>query len=206
MCENLLNFFDNDIICFMRKLIVATGNKGKLKEISELLKDKYEVISMKEAGFSGEIEENGKSFYENALIKAKAVSKALGVDALADDSGLCVEALNGEPGIYSARYSGVHGNDKENNALLLKNLEGNENRKAKFRCVVVMYRTDGTVVSGFGETDGTIGFESHGEKGFGYDPIFRSDDLNKFFGEASEDEKNSCSHRFRALKDLSGKL
>ena len=103
----------------MKKIIIASGNKGKLREISEILKGKYEVISMGEAGFTGDIVEDGSTFYENALKKAKTVSEALGEDALADDSGLCVNALGGKPGIYSARYSGEHGNDALNRKKLL---------------------------------------------------------------------------------------
>ncbi|MDD7166330.1 MAG: non-canonical purine NTP pyrophosphatase, partial [Clostridia bacterium] len=106
----------------MKKLIVASNNAGKIKEIKEILKDRYEVVPMSEAGFCEEIEENGSTFFENAVIKAKAVSLALGADALADDSGLCVDALGGAPGIYSARFSGEHGNDAANRAKLLKEL------------------------------------------------------------------------------------
>ena len=124
----------------MKKLIVASGNKGKLKEIKEILDGKYEIISMTEAGFSGDIEENGNSFYENALIKAKTVSEALGEDALADDSGLCVEALGGAPGIFSARYSGVGATAETNNQKLLNALDGILDRKAKFCCSVVLYK------------------------------------------------------------------
>lgn len=186
----------------MKKLIVASNNKGKLKEIKEILNGIYEVVPMGEAGFTDDIVENGNSFYENALIKAKTVSEALNADALADDSGLCVEALSGEPGIYSARYSGQHGDDAANRAKLLKELEGKENRKAKFVSAVVLYKTDGKIVKGVGETYGTIAFKEEGTNGFGYDSLFVSDDLHKSFGVASSEEKNSISHRKRALIDL----
>lgn len=186
----------------MKKLIVASNNKGKLKEIKEILNGIYEVVPMGEAGFTDDIVEDGNSFYENALIKAKTVSEALNADALADDSGLCVEALSGEPGIYSARYSGQHGDDAANRAKLLKELEGKENRKAKFVSAVVLYKTDGKIVKGVGETYGTIAFKEEGTNGFGYDSLFVSDDLRKSFGVASSEEKNSISHRKRALIDL----
>ena len=186
----------------MKRLVVASENKGKLKEIREILKDKYEVVSMGEMGYTQEIIEDGKTFYENALIKAKTVATALGCDALADDSGLCVDALNGEPGVYSARYAGGHGDDKANRDALLKNLEGVQNRKAKFVSSIVLYKADGTIVQGLGETHGTIGFEEQGQNGFGYDCIFISDDLGISFGLASDEQKNKVSHRYRGLIDL----
>lgn len=190
----------------MQKLVVASGNKGKIKEIKEIFGKYYEIYSMGELGFNEDIEETGKTFYENALIKAKAVSLALGVDVLADDSGLMVDALGGAPGIYSARYAGDHGNDKQNRDLLIKNLENESNRKAKFASSVVLYKKDGTIVYGYGETNGEILKEEQGENGFGYDCIFYSYDLNKSFGIASSEEKNKVSHRYRALQDLKNKL
>lgn len=189
----------------MEKLIVASNNKGKIKEIKEILKDVYEIVPMGEVGFNEEIEENGSTFFENALIKAKAVSEALGVNALADDSGLCVDALGGAPGIYSARFSGVHGDDAANRKKLLnelKDLKNPDERKARFVSSVVLYKRDGEVVSGIGETHGIIGFEEEGENGFGYDSLFVSDDLGKSFGVATAEEKNAVSHRKRALIDL----
>ena len=186
----------------MKKLIVASNNKGKLKEIKEILKDKYEVVSMAEIGYHDDIEENGETFYENALIKAKTISEHFGIDALADDSGLCVDALGGAPGVYSARYAGGHGDDKANRDLLLKNLDGKENRSAKFVSSIVLVKADGTVVTGLGETFGKIGFSEEGTNGFGYDCIFISDDLGISFGLASDEQKNSVSHRYRALIDL----
>lgn len=189
----------------MEKLIVASNNKGKIKEIKEILKDVYEIVPMGEAGFNEEIEENGSTFFENALIKAKAVAEALGVNALADDSGLCVDALGGAPGIYSARFSGVHGDDAANRKKLLselKNLKNPDERKAKFVSSVVLYKRGGEVVSGMGETHGIIGFKEEGENGFGYDSLFVSDDLGKSFGVATAEEKNAVSHRKRALIDL----
>lgn len=190
----------------MKQLIVASNNKGKIKEIEQIFGKFYKIVPMAELGFNSEIEENGSTFFENALIKAKTVSKALNVDALADDSGLLVDALNGAPGIYSARYAGEHGNDELNRKFLLKNLDGVENRKAKFASSVVLYKTDSTYIEGYGETHGTILFKEDGENGFGYDSLFLSDDLNKSFGVASSEEKNKVSHRYRALIDLYNKI
>ena len=190
----------------MKQLIVASNNKGKIKEIEQIFGKFYEIIPMCELGFNSEIEENGSTFFENALIKAKTVSNALNVDALADDSGLLVDALKGAPGIYSARYAGEHGNDELNRKFLLKNLEGVENRKAKFASSVVLYKTDGTYLEGYGETHGTILYKEDGENGFGYDSLFFSADLNKSFGVASSEEKNAVSHRYRALIDLYNKI
>ena len=181
-------------------IVLASGNAHKIKEIGDMLPE-FEVKGYKDFGLDFEIEEDGTTFYENALIKAKTVSDALGVIALSDDSGICVEALGGEPGIYSARYAG-DGIDEHNNDLLLKNLEDKENRKAKFVCCMVMYYPDGKIVTATGETLGEILKERQGVNGFGYDPIFYSYDLDKCFGIAKKEEKNAVSHRFRALKKL----
>ena len=179
--------------------MAATGNAHKLKEIREILKD-YTVLSAAEAGFFDEVEETGEDFLENAFLKARAVASKTGMAALADDSGLCVKALHGAPGIYSARYSG--GGAKENRKLLLKNLEGELNREACFVCAIALVCPDGTEYSSIGKTFGKILLEERGEGGFGYDSLFLSDDLNKSFAEASEEEKNSVSHRGRALMGL----
>ena len=183
-----------------RTLILATRNQGKVRELRDpLARFGFDVQSLP-VDFP-EIEENGTTFYENALIKAKAVSDALGVSALADDSGLMVDALNGEPGIYSARYAG-DGIDEHNNQLLLKNMQGVADRSAKFVCSLVLYGKEGVIASGYGETEGSILFAEDGKGGFGYDPLFFSNDLGKSFGVASEEEKNGVSHRFRAIQDL----
>ena len=187
-----------------KTIVVASGNKGKLKEIQEMLCD-YEVRGYKEFDLDFEIEENGKTFFENALIKAKAVSEALNMPALADDSGIVVEALGGMPGIYSARYAG-DGIDEHNNQLLLKNLQGVENRNAKFVCCMVYYMPDGNIITASGETYGKVMQSPQGNNGFGYDCIFFSDDLQKGLGVASDEEKNTISHRSRALKALMEKL
>lgn len=187
-----------------QKLVLASGNKHKIKEISQMLPE-FEVVGYKDFGYDFEIEENGLTFYENALIKAKTVSEKLNLPALADDSGICVDALNGEPGIYSARYAG-DGDDKHNNQLLLKNMQGEKNRKAKFVCCMVFYKPNGEIVTATGETHGQILQTEEGENGFGYDPLFFSDDLKKCLGVATAEEKNTISHRFRAITALREKL
>lgn len=185
-------------------IVAASGNAGKIREISEILND-YRVISCKELGFTDDIEETGKTFYDNALIKAETVAKALNMPALADDSGLCVTALSGAPGVYSARYSGT-GTDEGNIDKLLKETENVSDRSAKFVSAVVVYYPDGKIVSAQGETFGEILRARRGNGGFGYDPVFYSYDLKKSFGEASAEEKNSVSHRARALAELKKKL
>ena len=187
-----------------QKIILASGNLHKIKEIQQMLPD-YEIIGYKQLGKDFEIEENGTTFYENALIKAKTVCEVFNIPALADDSGICVDELNGEPGIYSARYAG-DGVDEHNNELLLKNMQGKKNRKAKFVCQLVYYKPDKTVISALGETHGEIMDKCYGENGFGYDPLFFSYDLNKCLGIASAQEKNTISHRYRALEILKQKL
>lgn len=185
------------------KIVVASGNAGKIKEIKQIF-SAVEIISMHELGFDGDIVENGLTFEENAVIKAKFVAEKFNAPALADDSGLCVDALNGAPGIYSARFSGK-GPDG-NRKLLLEKLEGCENRAAHFTSAVCLYFPDGHYILGEGKTYGTILLEETGENGFGYDSLFLSNDLKKSFGQASDEEKNSVSHRYRALSDLRRKL
>ncbi len=190
----------------MKKLIVASSNKGKIREIQEILGSEYNVVGCNDAGFTGDIEETGKTFYENALIKAMTVAKKLGVPVISDDSGLCVNALSGEPGLFSARYS-PEGTDKSNRELLLSNMKNITDRSAEFVCTMVYYDpADGKTFTATGKTDGEILYAPQGENGFGYDPIFFSKDLNKSLGLATEEEKNSVSHRSRALKKLKGFL
>ncbi len=184
-----------------QRLVVATNNAHKLKEIAQIFTE-YEVISQRQAGFEEEVEETGATFEENALIKARAACKALGLVTLADDSGLCVNALGGAPGVYSARYCGHHGSDQENRALLLKNMEGVTDRSAYFKNASALVYPDGKELVAVGETHGYILSEEVGTGGFGYDPIFFSDDLQRSFGEATDEEKNSVSHRFRGLQAL----
>lgn len=187
-----------------QRIVLASGNTHKIKEIADMLPE-FEVVGYKQLGYDFEIEEDGLTFYANALIKAKAVSKALNLPALADDSGICVKALNDEPGIYSARYAG-DGIDAHNNELLLKNMQGVQDRTAKFVCCMVFYKPDGQIITAMGETHGKILDKCYGDNGFGYDPLFFSDDLQKCLGIASAEEKNSISHRFRAIKALKEKL
>ena len=189
-------------------LVAATGNAHKLQEIRAILSG-FTVISEKEAGFSGDVEETGETFLENALIKARAVSEKTGLPAIADDSGICAEALRGAPGVHSARYAsedGHNSSDEDNRALLLKNLAGEKNRRAWFTSAVAVVFPDGREVTAEGHTYGHILEKETGEGGFGYDCLFFSDDLQKSFGEASPEEKNAVSHRGRALKALAAKL
>ena len=188
-----------------QKLVVATGNMHKLKEIAAIFTE-FEVVSQKQMGFVEDVEETGVTFIENALIKARAAAKALNMLTLADDSGLCVQALNGAPGVYSARYAGAHGNDQANRDLLLENMQDITNRKADFACAMALVFPNGKEVTAEGRTHGTILCAEQGDGGFGYDCLFFSDDLQKSFGEASEEEKNSVSHRFRALQSLRAQL
>lgn len=187
----------------LKRIVVASGNAHKIEEISRIFED-VEIIPMKALGFGEDIVEDGETFADNAYIKASTVSKKLNVCALADDSGLCVDALDGAPGVYSARYSG--GGDKQNRALLLKNLGQAENRAAHFHCSVCLCFPDGHYVTGNGDTYGRILHDERGNNGFGYDSLFLSDDLGITFAEASPEQKNSVSHRFRALRDLRSKL
>ena len=187
----------------LEKIVVASGNEGKIAEIKSIFKG-VEIIPMRELGFTDEIPETGSSFRENAKIKAETVAKKFNLPALSDDSGLCVYALRGAPGIYSARFSG--GGPKENRALLLKLMENISDRSAHFQSAVCLCLPDGKTLFGEGRTYGRILQEEIGNKGFGYDCLFFSDDLKKSFGLAEEDEKNAVSHRFRALCDLKSKL
>ena len=186
-----------------KRIVIASGNNHKIREIAEMLPD-YEIVSYKNfADF--EIEETGATFYDNALIKAKTVAETLKCAALADDSGICVDALDGAPGIYSARYAG-DGDDEHNNDLLLKNMENKTDRRAKFVCCMVYCSENGDILSASGEVKGEILTERHGQNGFGYDPIFYSYELKKPMGTATAEEKNSVSHRARALKEIIKKI
>lgn len=185
----------------IKKLIVATGNAHKLQEIKEIFEE-VEVVSAYDEGYTEDVEETGKTFAENAEIKASAAAEALQLPALADDSGLCVDVLGGAPGIYSARYAGTHGDDKANRQKLLENLQDKTNRKAHFTCSIALCFPGGKVIRAEGQTHGKILTKESGDNGFGYDSLFFSDDLQKSFGEASAAEKNSVSHRSRALAAL----
>lgn len=189
-----------------KRIILASNNEHKINEIKQIFCE-YDILSLKDIGYFDDIEENGKTFLDNALIKAKTINeflKSKNVEAivLADDSGLCVDALNGEPGVYSARYAAEHGNSVENRKKLLQNLKNIDNRKAHFVCVIVKIYPNGKWVYAEGKTFGEITHEEFGDKSFGYDCIFYSYDLNKVFGQATKEEKNSVSHRSRALSQI----
>lgn len=193
----------------MKKIVLASNNKHKIKEIKKIL-DNVEILTLNDIEYYEEIEETGSTFLENALIKASTISKylkekGLDYDVLADDSGLCCTSINLEPGIYSARYSGVHDDSKANRKKLINNLKGKD-KEAYFICTMVLYHIDGTYDFEEGKTYGKIIEEEIGDTSFGYDCIFLSDDLKKTFGEVLEEEKNSVSHRYRALISIKTKL
>lgn len=185
----------------MQTIVVASQNKGKIQEIRQVLGKDFLIKSMADFGLDIDISETGSTFEENAIIKAKAIYDILKIPALADDSGLCVQALNGGPGIYSARFS-KSGLDKDNNQKLIKALNGIVDRRAKFLSVIVLVRGENDILIGYGESKGEILEKEAGSNGFGYDPLFYSYDLEKTFGQASAEEKNRVSHRYRALVDL----
>ncbi len=188
-------------------IVVASNNNNKIREIREILGEKLgRIYSLKELGIDCDAEETEETFEGNALIKAKAVALLAGLPALSDDSGLCVDALDGAPGVHSARFSGVHGDDEKNIDLLLQKMNGENNRTARFVSAVVLYYPDGKTIVAKGESKGSILSKRCGTGGFGYDPIFYSDELQKSFGMATEAEKNSVSHRSKALKNLLEKL
>ena len=185
-------------------MVLASRNKGKLRELHKLLAeclgDVFELKSLDEVGLTAEIEENGATFAENALIKARAAA-ASGYIGLADDSGLAVNALDGAPGVYSARFAGEHGNDAANNALLLEKLADAEDRSAAFVCAFACVFPDGREpIVAEGRVEGEILKAPRGEGGFGYDPLFYYAPFEKSFAELSADEKNKISHRGEAVE------
>lgn len=195
----------------MKRLILASNNKKKIKEMKEILKElEVDVKSLENENINIDVVEDGKTFEENAKKKAKEIYEFLlergdkDFIVLADDSGLEVDYLNGEPGIYSARYSGEHGNDAKNNEKLLRKLEGvhKKDRMAKFVCQLAMFTDQGEYFKVTGEVNGYIIEELNGEGGFGYDPLFLYEPLNKTFAQLTSDEKNEISHRGVALKEL----
>ena len=190
----------------MRRLLIATNNQGKVREIKAILGGFYDdIVSLKDAGISLDVVEDGDSFEANAIKKAREAAEVAGCDALADDSGLCVDALNGAPGIYSARYAGEDATDEQNNEKLLKNLEGIQNRGARFVSVVALISGD-KVTAARGEVCGVIAKAPSGNGGFGYDPLFYVPELGQTFAEIPAEIKNSLSHRARALSALQKKL
>ncbi len=192
----------------MTKIIIATGNAGKMKEIKSIFNNsKYEVVSMKEEGIAADVDENGATFEENALIKAREIAKISGHIVLADDSGLEVDALNKEPGIYSARYMGEDTPYSVKNANIIERLDGVEfeKRTARFVCAVAAVYPDGKELVVRETMEGYIEYEEKGTNGFGYDPIFYLKEFDKTSAEISLEEKNEISHRgkaFRAIKAM----
>ena len=186
------------------KLILASNNANKLKEFRSLVADlDIELLSQKEAGCDFEVEETGTTFEENAYLKAFAVTEATGISAVADDSGLCVDALGGEPGIYSARYGLGHAaSDEERYRYLLQKMEGVEDRSARFVCCICCTFPDGSVIRSRGECEGEILLAPKGQNGFGYDPVFHPLCLDKSMAELSPEEKNAISHRGKALREF----
>ena len=193
----------------MNKIIFATGNAGKMKEIREILQDmNMEILSMKEAGIEADIIEDGKTFEENAMIKAKEIAKYTDEIVLADDSGLEIDYLNKEPGIYSARYLGEDTPYSVKNANLINRLEGvpDEERTARFVCAIAAVLPDGRVLTTRATIEGRIGYEEKGANGFGYDPIFYVPRFDKTTAELTEEEKNQVSHRGKALQLMKEEL
>ena len=201
----------------MSKIVMASNNRHKIKEIEAFLHElcpndrdgkPFEILSLADIGYTADIVEDGDTFEANALIKARTVAR-LGYIGIADDSGLCVDALNGEPGVYSARYAGGHGDDAANNAVLLKNLEGESNRQARFVCCIACvfpqsYDIEPLTVRG--TVEGEILTEYRGNGGFGYDPLFYFPPLDKTLAEVTPEEKNQVSHRANAIKIFAEKL
>jgi len=189
------------------KLIIASNNTHKLIEIKAILGGRFdEILSMREAGIEHETVEDGCTFMENARKKAREIMELSGCCALADDSGLCVDALGGAPGIYSARFCGRHGDDPANNRLLLEKLEGREDRGAHYACAIALYRPDGSHVEAEGYLYGQIAREEAGSNGFGYDPLFYLPEYGCTAAQISPEEKNRISHRARALQLLVEKM
>ena len=189
------------------KLVLASKNKKKLVEMNDILSHLgIEVCSEAEAGVDVEVEETGTTFEENSLLKARAVMEKSGMPAIADDSGLCVDALGGAPGVYSARYGGPGLDDAGRYQLLLENMKGQMPRTARFISVITCCFPNGDVISARGECEGTIAFAPMGEGGFGYDPVFFVPGLKKTFSQLTPEEKNAISHRGRALEAFKVKL
>lgn len=193
-----------------RKLILSSGNAHKIKEIKEILKDlNIEIVSKDELGFKNfDVDEDRDTLEGNAFKKAEELSKLVNGIVIADDTGLFVDVLDGAPGVYSARYAGDHVSYKDNNELLLRNLKdvSMEKRTAYFKTVIAIILEDGSKLKAEGICRGRIGLEAHGTNGFGYDPLFIVEGLEKSFGEMTDEEKNSLSHRANALRNLKNVL
>ncbi len=189
----------------MKKIVVATNNQGKLKEIKEILKD-YELVTLKEIGCNIKVEEDQETFEGNAKKKAEEIAKEVNMPVLADDSGLCIDAFDGWPGVYTARFLGENATDAQRNEAILEKMKDlkKEQRKAKVACVVAYYEK-GKFIIGKGEIEGTIAKKPRGERGFGFDPIFEIAN-GKTYAEITLEEKNAISHRKRALENLQKQL
>lgn len=183
-------------------LVAASGNEHKIRELQHIFGEYYTVVSMNAAGFQGSIEENAATFAGNAIIKAEAVCEATGLPTLADDSGLAVDALDGEPGVYSARYAGEHGDDAANNALLLRRMKGKTVRSCAFHCAIALKLPGREALVAEGVCPGTLLEEERGCGGFGYDPLFLYEPLNQTFAEISQEDKNRVSHRAKACEKM----
>lgn len=191
------------------KILVASNNKSKIKELNAILGELgVECVSLSDMGINADVEETGSTFFENAKIKAEAFYKIAKIPTISDDSGLEVDALNGEPGVFSARYAGEHGNDEKNNQKLLENIKNvpEDKRTARFKSVVCLILDENNFISAEGSVEGIILNEARGQNGFGYDPLFFSPKLNKTFAEATAEEKNAISHRGNAIRSLKKKL
>ena len=188
-------------------IVLATGNEGKVKELREMLKGfEINIKSLKDFGPIPEVKEDGDSFEDNAYIKAHFTAKILGLPAIADDSGLVVDALDGSPGVYSARYAGENATDEENINKLLKEMEGKEERKAHFETAIMIAVPRGPALTYIGKVEGEISDAPAGDNGFGYDPVFYYPPMSKTFAQMTADEKNSISHRGKAMKELTGEF
>lgn len=192
----------------MEKLLIATNNQGKVREIEKIFGDRYDLVTPKELGLKLEVVEDGKTFEENAMKKARAFMEATGLDALADDSGLCVDALGGAPGVYSARYGGENTTDEKNNQKLLEALRDvpDHQRTAQFVCCAALCKKDGSMIVERGESHGIILHAPRGENGFGYDPLFYNTEYHKSYAELDGETKNQISHRAKAMEKIKGRL
>lgn len=189
------------------KFVLATHNPGKLKEMRAILSGiGLEVVSPEELGITVDVEETGTTFAENAMLKAKAICKAAGLPAIADDSGLCVDALNGGPGVYSARYGGEGLDDRGRYLLLLENMRGQTTRAAHFTCSIACAFPNGDTITAEGRCDGAIAFAPMGDGGFGYNPVFLVPEKGKTFAQMTLEERAAISHRGRALAAFAEKL
>ncbi|NLM50748.1 MAG: XTP/dITP diphosphatase [Clostridiaceae bacterium] len=185
------------------RIICATNNKGKISEIKEIFKGTdFEIVSLKEAGITHNTVEDADTFMGNAIKKAKEIYELTKTPALSDDSGLVVDALDGAPGVYSARFAGENATDSENIQKLLKLMEGKTNRAARFECSIALVLSDSEIITATGRCEGEITTSPRGEGGFGYDPVFFVKEYKKTFAEIPMEEKNKISHRARALKEL----